>query len=201
MVVLRSLIDADGRVTLGEYCLARLIGVQVIDALNPAATQASGRLKLPGLSAEVKDLLAIVAHHGHDDAADAQRAYALAIAEVLPDASLNYAPPSEWGFALDRALPQLDRLAPAGKELVVRALTRAIGADGRVSVAEAELLRTVCAGPALSAAAAGGRSAMTAIAARYKEKCDGTCEFRVLLLDWRPSCAPVACSAMPLCDF
>jgi len=144
-VVLHGLIDADDRVTLGEYCLARLIGVQVIDALNPAATQAGGRLKLPELVSEVKDLLAIVAHYGHDDAADAARAYALGITEVLPDAPLAYAPPPEWALALDRALPQLDRLTPAGKELVVRALTRAIGADGRVSVAEAELLRTVCA--------------------------------------------------------
>ncbi|MEP7042394.1 MAG: M48 family metallopeptidase [Dokdonella sp.] len=145
MVMLRGLIDADGRVTLAEYCLARLIGVQVIDALNPAAAQASGRLKLPELAGEVKDLLAIVAQYGHDDAADARRAYALGIDEVLPGSPFAYAPPPDWALALDRALPQLDRLAPAGKELVVRALTRAIAADGRVSVVEAELLRTVCA--------------------------------------------------------
>jgi hypothetical protein len=145
MVVLRGLIDADGHVTLAEYCLARMLGVQVIDALNPAATQASGRLKLPDLVDEIQYLLAIVAQYGHDDAAQARRAYALGLAEVLPDASLAYAPPADWALALDRALPQLDRLAPAGKELVVRALTCAIGADGRVSVAEAELLRTVCA--------------------------------------------------------
>ena len=67
------------------------------------------------------------------------------LAEVLPGTALAYAPPADWALALDRALPQLDRLAPAGKELVVRALTRAIGADDRVCVAEAELLRTVCA--------------------------------------------------------
>jgi len=145
MVVLRGLIDADGHVTLAEYCLARLIGVQVIDALNPAATQASGRLKLPGLVDEIRDLLAIIARYGHDDAEQARRAYVLGLAEVLPGAALAYAPPAEWALALDRALPQLDRLAPAGKELVVRALTRAIGADDRVCVAEAELLRTVCA--------------------------------------------------------
>ena len=47
--------------------------------------------------------------------------------------------------ALDRALPRLDRLGAAGKELVVGGLVRAISADGTVSVAEAELLRTICA--------------------------------------------------------
>ncbi|EQD35674.1 peptidase M48 Ste24p, partial [mine drainage metagenome] len=46
---------------------------------------------------------------------------------------------------LDTALAQLDRLAPAGKELLVRALTRALREDGQVRVAEAELLRVVCA--------------------------------------------------------
>jgi len=46
---------------------------------------------------------------------------------------------------LDAALPKLDRLVPAGKELLVRGLTRAVGADGMVAVSEAELLRTICA--------------------------------------------------------
>ena len=64
---------------------------------------------------------------------------------MLPGRALPYAPPDDWIGALDRALPTLDRLAPAGKELVVGALTRAIGEDGVVSVAEAELLRTITA--------------------------------------------------------
>ena len=145
MIVLRELIDADRRVTLDEYCLARLIGLQVMDSLNPAATQVIGRTKLPDIAVELQDVLAIVAKYGHEDAAAAQRAYMLGLQEVLPDAPVTYAPPDEWAFALDRALPKLDLLAPAGKELVVRALTRAISADGIVSVAEAELLRTICA--------------------------------------------------------
>ncbi|GAA0718541.1 M48 family metallopeptidase [Dokdonella soli] len=145
MIVLRELIDADGRVTLEEYCLATLIRVQVMEALNPAATQVIGRTRLPEVAAELKDLLAIVAQYGHDDSAPAQRAYALGLHAVLPDAAITYAPPSEWALALDRALPRLDLLAPAGKELVVGALTLAISADGIVSVAESELLRTVCA--------------------------------------------------------
>src|SRR5690606_29509359 len=35
VIVLKQLIKADGRVSLQEYCLARLVGVQVIDVLNP----------------------------------------------------------------------------------------------------------------------------------------------------------------------
>ncbi|MCB1577880.1 MAG: peptidase M48 Ste24p, partial [Xanthomonadales bacterium] len=83
--------------------------------------------------------------YGHDDAESARRAYVLGINEVLPAEKPSYAPPRDWAMALDRALPRLDLLAPAGKELVVRGLTHAISADGVVSVNEAELLRTVCA--------------------------------------------------------
>jgi Zn-dependent protease with chaperone function len=142
---LRELVDADGRVTIGEYCLARLVRAQVVDALDPTYSVVVGRLKLADVDRELKDVLAIVAEHGHDDAAAAQRAYALGIGEVLPAATLAHVPPSDWMAALDRALPRLDRLGAAGKELVVAALTRAISADGMVSVAEAELLRTICA--------------------------------------------------------
>jgi hypothetical protein len=65
--------------------------------------------------------------------------------EVMPDAIPEYVERTEFPAALDRALPKLDQLLPAGKELVVRGLTQAIGADGKVSVTEAELLRTICA--------------------------------------------------------
>jgi Zn-dependent protease with chaperone function len=145
VIVLKQLIKADGKVSLQEYCLAKLVGIQVIDALNPSATRVMGRIRLNEAAAELCDLFSVVAEYGHDDAESARRAYALGLNEVLPAAKPSYAPPRDWGMALDRALPQLDLLVPAGKELVVRGLTHAISADGAVSVNEAELLRTVCA--------------------------------------------------------
>ncbi|HMM68066.1 MAG TPA: M48 family metallopeptidase [Dokdonella sp.] len=145
VIVLKQLIKADGKVSLEEYCLARLVGIQVVDALNPAATRTMGRIKLGDVQAELCDLFAVVAEYGHDDAEGARRAYMLGLHEVLPGLKPSYSPPPDWAMALDRALPRLDLLAPAGKELVVRGLTHAISADGVVSVNEAELLRTVCA--------------------------------------------------------
>jgi Zn-dependent protease with chaperone function len=142
---LDALIAADGRVELGEYCLAKLIALQVVESLAPASASAIGRTKLPDVADDLAALLAIVAHYGHDDESSAERAYLEAINEVLPDRALPYAVPADWAAALDRALPLLDRLAPAGKELVLAALVRAISADGRVCVAEAELLRTISA--------------------------------------------------------
>lgn len=145
VIALSQLIEADGHITLDEYCLAKLVGLQVIDALNPSASRVLGRIKLIDVAAELADLFALVAAYGHDESNGARRAYALGMDEVLPGHRAAYAPPAEWANALDRALPRLDLLAPEGKQLVVSGLTLAISADGHVSVSEAELLRTVCA--------------------------------------------------------
>lgn len=145
LAMLEDLIRADDHVSLSEYCLARLVRLQVIEALDPASARVVGRYKLPQLAGELADVFAILAQHGHGDARVASRAYRLGLHETLPGSTAPYAPPADWIAALDRALPKLDLLAPAGKELVVRGLTLAIGEDGVMSVAEAELLRTICA--------------------------------------------------------
>ena len=145
VLTLKQLIDADGRVTLQEYCLAKLIEVQVIDALNPAAARVMGWQPLAQMTTDVHALLATVARFGHDDANAARRAYMLGLNEVLPQEKPDYAPPVDWALALDRALSRLDRLAPPAKELLVSGLTRAISADALINVSEAELLRTICA--------------------------------------------------------
>lgn len=142
---LDRLIAADGQVNLQEYCLAKLVGIQVIDALDPAATLVIGRLKLGQVKVELCALFSIVAAYGHDDAQGARRAFLQGMNELGVQETMDYAPPLDWALALDRALPRLNQLAPAGKELVVRGLTQAISADGLLNVAEAELLRTVCA--------------------------------------------------------
>jgi tellurite resistance protein len=47
-------------------------------------------------------------------------------------------------MALEAVWPALNRLNPAAKQMMVEAVTAAVSHDGRVSVEEAELLRTVC---------------------------------------------------------
>jgi Zn-dependent protease with chaperone function len=142
---LNALIAADGRVELGEYCLAKLIRLQVIESLAPAASSAIGRVKLTDAAQDVAALFGIVAKYGHDDDASASRAYLAAIDDVLPGVALPYAPPADFASALDRAFRTLDHVAPAGKELIIAGLVRAISEDGTVRVAEAELLRVIAA--------------------------------------------------------
>jgi len=142
---LDGLIHADGRVDLDEYCLAKLVQAQVVAALDPAAGFKAGTLKLTDAQDELRDLAALLAHFGNDDDETARRAFQAAMHDALPSASILYALPEDWQAALDRALATLARLTPEGKQLTVRALTRAIAADGKVTVAESEMLRVVCA--------------------------------------------------------
>ena len=142
---LDGLIHADGRVDLDEYCLAKLVQAQVVAALDPSVGFKAGTLKLTDAQDELRDLAALLAHFGNDDDEAAQRAFQTALHDALPSASILYALPEDWQAALDRALATLARLAPEGKQLTVRALTRAIAADGKVTVAESEMLRVTCA--------------------------------------------------------
>jgi Zn-dependent protease with chaperone function len=142
---LDALIHADGRVDLDEYCLAKLVQTQVAAALDPAAGFKPGTLKLTAAQGELRDLAALVAHFGNDDEDTARRAFQAALQDALPGASVMYAIPDDWQAALDGAFAKLQRVSPEGKQLTVRALTQAIAADGKVTLAESELLRVACA--------------------------------------------------------
>src|SRR5690606_16588760 len=78
------------------------------------------------------------------DPAAAQRAYLAGLQRVLPRDHLPYAPPANGALALDEVWPALDALEPLAKQLMVEAVTAAASHDGRISVAESELLRTIC---------------------------------------------------------
>ncbi len=140
-----QLIAIDGQVSLFEYCLGRLLRRQTVEALDPSRHAPNGRRKLAKAQAEVASLLAVLAQQGHARAGEAQRAYAAGMARVFPGLASRYAPPADFVVALEQALEVLDQVEPRGKALLVEGLVAAIGSDGRVTVAEAELLRTVCA--------------------------------------------------------
>ncbi|MBS0382860.1 MAG: M48 family metallopeptidase [Proteobacteria bacterium] len=142
---LDALTHVDGRVDLDEYCLAKLVQAQVVAALDPSASFQPGTLKLANAQDELRDLVALVAHFGNDDDDTARRAFQTAMQAALLNATVMYALPEDWQAALDRALATLARLTPEGKQLTVQALTRAIAVDGKVTVAESELLRVACA--------------------------------------------------------
>lgn len=140
-----ALIHADGEMELFEYVTGLLLARQIEDALDPRARARARMVKLSEVAEPAADLLAVLAWYGHDSEADARRAYLSALHAVLPQLARPYVEPRDWQYRLDQALPQLDRLDPPGKRLLIESLVVAITHDQRVSLEETELLRAVCA--------------------------------------------------------
>jgi Zn-dependent protease with chaperone function len=141
-----AVVHTDGRVSLFEYCLGRLLQVQVREALDPTRHVRFGRQKLSAVRSEVATLLCVVAQCGHDSPEAAQRAYLTGIQRVLPQDHLPYLPRKEGALALDPAWGPLDALDPLAKQAVIEGLVATISHDNAVTVSEAELLRAICAG-------------------------------------------------------
>ena len=139
-----AVVNADGEVSLFEYCLGRLLTVQVRESLDPSRYARFGPRKPNAVKRELALLLAVVAQAGHDDADSARLAYLAGMQRVLPSEHIAYAPPADGVLALDEAWDALDRLDPLAKQMLVEGVTAAISNDGRISVAESELLRTIC---------------------------------------------------------
>jgi len=135
---------ADGDVSLFEYCLGRLLTVQLRESLDPSRHVSFGRKRPYQVRDAIATLLAVVAHSGHADARQAQHAFIAGMRSVLPDEHMPYHPPRRGVLALEDAWMPLDSLDPIAKQMLVEAVTTSIGHDGRVNVAEAELLRTIC---------------------------------------------------------
>ncbi len=140
-----ALVQADGEVSLFEYCLGCLLRKQLTESLDPSAHWSAGRRKIRDVQAEIVTLLSVIADNGQDNATDAQRAFAAGIDRVLHGIAVAYAPSVDGVRALDTVWPALDALDSIGKAILIEGLVATIGMDGKVTVAESELLRTVCA--------------------------------------------------------
>lgn len=140
-----AVVHTDGRVSLFEYCLGRMLQVQVRESLDPSRHARFGRAKLTEVRSEIATMLCVVAQCGHAGTEAAQRAYLAGIQRILPHDHLPYLPRKTGALALDPVWRPLDALDPLAKQSLVEALVATVGHDGAVNVAEAELLRTICA--------------------------------------------------------
>jgi Zn-dependent protease with chaperone function len=140
---LQRLILVDGRIEIFEFALGTLARVYLRDELEPSAHARS--LRLDQVVNEMQAVFSTLAAHGTSEESLARRAFEMGMHHVLPRHRPPYGPVPGWPGALDRALRCLDRLLPAAKEQLVEALVKTIGHDQRLTIEEAELLRTICA--------------------------------------------------------
>ena len=140
----KALIHVDGRVDVFEFLLARVIAQHLWEAQSPETVRTAGSRRLESVEGAARQVMAVLARHGHTDPAAAQAAFA-AGCEALGVADGDLPDTADWVSLLDAALPALDRLRPADKQRLVQALAAVVTHDGRMAPAELELLRAACA--------------------------------------------------------
>jgi hypothetical protein len=145
MASVQALIQADGRLTVSEYCLSRLLHEELYEARNRTPSWGKRRYTLAASRDAAATLLAMLAAAGNPHPAAAAQAFQAGIGRLYPQQALPYAPPAQGVSILEQVWPALDGLGPTDKEQVVQALVTVIGHDGQTTVTELELLRTICA--------------------------------------------------------
>lgn len=139
---LDALIDADGKVSLFEFTLARLVHEHLrADAGKPLKVRFR---RYDQLSDEIRLVLSLLVHASGARDADADALFER-VRSTLLNNSTGLLPLAQCSLkALDTALQNLRDLTPLLKGPLVDTLADAILADNKVQVAELELLRAVC---------------------------------------------------------
>lgn len=143
--LLEQLIHADSKIGVFEYCLARLINMQVREVLHPKQSVAIGKRKLAHCQSSVAIILSVLANFGHRQEINAQRAFAAGMNMLYQHSGPKYAVPEDWVMVLDKTLPELDQLDATGKQLLIEAMVQVIANDNRITVDESTLLHAMCA--------------------------------------------------------
>lgn len=139
---IEELIHIDGEIAVFEYALARMLQQFLNESLDPSKEPVHGNKKLETLQPKVLELLATVAAIGHQDPKNIEAAWSAGAKELGLEQS--YIATKDWRKTLDKALPELDKLNPAAKEQLIRALITTVTYDHEVTIEEAEILRAIC---------------------------------------------------------
>ncbi|MGD8384218.1 MAG: M48 family metallopeptidase [Lysobacterales bacterium] len=145
LATVKSLNEADGRIDVFEYLLAKLIELHLWESANPQRVKMSGKRTLAELRPQAETVLAVLAARGQRDPDAVERAFRAGLAEMAEDTSAALPQIDDWCAALDHGLASLDSLKPGAKQKLVNALVATVMADDRIAVQEMELLRLVCA--------------------------------------------------------
>jgi Zn-dependent protease with chaperone function len=141
--VVSQLALADARIDVFECCLTLLLAANLYDELEGGPQHGSASLLQE--SDAIHLLFCVLAEQGAADKAVAARAYEAGISVVLPQHRPAYHEVAEWPAKLRDALARLVHLRPFAKKVLIEGMVRCIAHDRTLSVAEGELLRTVCA--------------------------------------------------------
>ena len=141
------MIEVDGVIDLYEYCFHRILMSNLGKAVDPSGRRRARHAPRTELRSSAIGLLRILADYGHDDDEASEAAFRTGISTLGDWAqAYDYESDREYTIAvLDHSLDILLGLNSKGKELLLRAISATAGHDGKLTVTEAELIRTVCA--------------------------------------------------------
>jgi len=141
------LIDIDGQVDLYEYCYYRILMSSLGQAIDPSGRRNARRSRRKDLRLAAINLLLMVAEQGHESDAERDAAFRSGAA-LLGEWSKELAVSPRAAVtveSLDHSLDVLLALNGKGRRQLLRAVTAVAAHDEHLSVAEAELIRVVCA--------------------------------------------------------
>jgi hypothetical protein len=145
-VQVQPLVAADSRVSLFEFALERML-VRHLDRYFRHVPRPIVRFRsLDPLQGDCAVLLSALTYLGDDDEISDQSAFSRGVERLgLPPGQQPVLLPRDKSTlpAIDQALARLDAASPEIKRRVLDAAVTCVASDGRVTVAEGELLRAI----------------------------------------------------------
>jgi Zn-dependent protease with chaperone function len=141
------MIETDGEIDLYEFCFYRILSTNLARAADSRQRSSRRRPGRAQIQSAAIALLRILADYGHGNDA-ASRAAFRAGTDTLGDWAQDFDYRAEDRYTisvLDDSLDVLQGLNSKGKESLLRAIMATATHDTRLAVAEAELIRAVCA--------------------------------------------------------
>src|SRR6266571_1513263 len=136
---IRGVIEADRKITLGEFVLLTLCRSQI--QKEPKRPPAVKYRSVEAVATEAAIVLSLLAHAGGGGMAAFDKGMA-----ALGGAGGVLRSPSELNIAaVESALNELNLLAPLKKPVFIKACVATAMADDKLTLAEGELLRAICA--------------------------------------------------------
>jgi Zn-dependent protease with chaperone function len=139
---LHALIEADASISLFEYMLERMVVRRLASQYSRPNRVVIQYYDLNALLPAVTTLLSTLAYYGQSEEAQAARAFQSGVARL--NSPRHILPKESCGLAaVDQALTVLNTASPAIKKIILDACVACVAADGRTTVTEAELLRSI----------------------------------------------------------
>jgi Zn-dependent protease with chaperone function len=140
-------IEIDGEIELHEFCFYRVLATNLRHVMQPSKSRKSKRASRKDVRRAAVDLLRVVAQHGHDDDADGEAAFRAGLAKFgkWGDAYAYGSDLTATTSSLERSLDQLVSLNSEGRKMLLDSVTSVVLHDEKLTVPEAELVRTICA--------------------------------------------------------